>query len=117
MNEAVIAVFIPIVALVVTGLIFVTFFYFRSRERQLLIEKGLDAESIKEFFESKKDPLRLMKIGTVAIGFSLGLGLGMMLHDVTGKEYWTPFAIFFFTGIGFIAANLIARKLEEKKAD
>jgi hypothetical protein len=117
MNEAVIAVFIPIVAIVVTGLIFVTFFYFRSRERQLLIEKGLDAESIKEFFESKKDPFRMIKIGTVAIAFGLGLGLGMMLHDVTGKEYWTPFAIFFFTGIGFIAANLVTRKLQNRKTE
>ncbi len=52
--EGTIAVFIPIIMLLVIGLIFVTYFYFKSRERQMLIEKGLSAEDIKQFFEKKK---------------------------------------------------------------
>ncbi len=32
----------------------------------MLIEKGLDAQSIKEFFESKSDPYRLIKIGVIS---------------------------------------------------
>ena len=42
--EEVVAVFIPIVMFLVIGLIWVTFIYYRSRERQMLIDKGLSAE-------------------------------------------------------------------------
>lgn len=114
MAEDVIAVFIPIVMTLVTGLVLVTFFYLRSRERQMLIDKGLSAESIKEFFESKKDPYRLMKIGTVVIGFGLGIGIGMMLQEYTTKDFWLVLFLFTFTGIGFVVANVIANRLIQK---
>ena len=113
MNPAVIGVFIPIIFLLMTGLTLVTYFYLRSRERQMLIEKGLDAQSIKEFFENKKDPYRWMKIGIVCIGFGIGLGLGMYLEDATDKGYWIPLFLFVFTGIGFVVSNLLARKYEQ----
>lgn len=115
MAEDVIAVFIPIVMTLVTGLVLVTFFYLRSRERQMLIDKGLSAESIKEFFESKKDPYRLLKIGIVVIGFGLGIGLGMMLKEYTSKDFWIVLFLFTFTGIGFVLASVIANKLAGKK--
>ena len=41
MQEEVVAVFIPIVMFLIIGLIWVTSIYYRSRERQMLIEKGL----------------------------------------------------------------------------
>lgn len=115
MNPGVIAVFIPIISVLVIGMIFVTYFYFHSREKQLLIEKGLDANAVKEYFESKKDPYILMKIGIIAIGFGLGLGLGLILQDFTGKDYWVPFSLFTLTGVGFVVANLISKKLHANK--
>ena len=111
----VIAVFIPIVFFLITGLILVTYFYLRSRERQMLIDKGLDAQSIKEFFEQKKSPFLLLKIGIVVVAFGIGLGTGLMLQDLTYKDYWVPFSLFTMTGIGFIIANVSARKLEAKQ--
>ncbi len=114
MAVQIIGVFIPIIALLIIGLMFVTFYYLRSRERQLLIEKGLDAQSIKEFFESKRDPYRLLKIGIIILGFGIGLGIGMALQDSTGKDFWIPFLLFAGTGIGFVLANIIAAKLEVK---
>lgn len=112
--ESVIAVFIPIVVTLVIGMVLITYFYFRSRERQMLIEKGLSAEQIKEFFERKRDNLNLMKVGLIVLFFGLGLGFGMMLQDSTGKEYWIPFGLFVMTGIGFVLANLTARKMAKK---
>lgn len=114
MASEVIAVFIPIIALLVTGLVFVTYFYLRSRERQMLIDKGLSAESIKEFFESKKDPFRWFKIGIVSIFFGIGLGFGMLLQDNTDKDYWIVLMLFVFTGIGFVVANLSGNALKKK---
>ena len=118
MNPAVIGVFVPIVLFLVIGLVFVSSAYFRYREKQLLIEKGLDAQSIKEFFENKKIIIRdsntLMKVGIIAIAFGIGLGLGMAMQDYYDKDYWIPFALFTFTGIGFVIANLVGRKLDSK---
>ena len=115
MEPAVIGVFIPIVFFLVIGLIIVTSFYFKSRERQMLIDKGLDAQSIKEFFEEKHDPYTLMKLGIIILAFGIGLGLGMMLQDFTNEDYWIVLLMFSFTGIGFIVANAVSQKLLKKK--
>lgn len=111
--EGVVAILIPIIMFLVIGIILVTFIYFRSRERQMLIDKGLDAQSIKEYFAHKRDPNRLIKIGLVILFFGLGLGLGLILNDVTSKEYWVPLLLFVFTGVGFIIANKYSIKAEE----
>lgn len=114
MGPEMIAVSIPIIAIIATALILITAFYYKSREKQLLIEKGLGADQIKEFFESKKDPNRLLKFGIIIFAFGLGLGLGIMMEDMTSKEYWIPLLMFTFTGLGFIGSGLLARKYEIK---
>lgn len=114
MGPDIIAVTIPIVAIVATALILITSFYYKSREKQLLIEKGLSPEQIKEFFESKKDPNGLLKFGIIIFAFGLGLGFGIMMKDFTSKEYWIPLLLFTFTGLGFIASGIVSRKLEVK---
>lgn len=113
MAENVVAVFIPIVTVLVIGIILVTYFFFKSKEKQLLIEKGMDAQSIKEFFEGKKDPLRLLKIGIITIAFGLGLGFGIMYEVDYGGGYWVPLLMFTLTGIGFVVANVVARRIEK----
>jgi len=114
MAPAIIGTFIPIVLFLVIGLIWVTAYYFRSRERQMLIDKGLDAQSIKEFFEQKHDPYTLMKWGIIILAFGIGLGLGLMLQDYTSEDYWIVLFMFTFTGIGFIVANAVSQKMLKK---
>ena len=110
-----IAVFIPIIFILVTGLIISTAIYLRSREKQMLIEKGLSPEQIKEFFAEKKnkDPYVMTKIGIVSVFFGIGLGLGIYLQDSTGQEHWVVLFLFTLTGLGFILANLLTRRLEK----
>ena len=115
MAPDVIAVLIPIVAIIATALILITAFYYKSREKQLLIEKGLSADQIKEFFASKKDPNRLLKYGIIIFAFGLGLGLGIMMEDASDKDFWIPLLLFTFTGLGFVASGLIARKYDIQK--
>lgn len=110
----VLAVSIPIIAIIATALVLITAFYYKSREKQLLIEKGLNPEQIKEFFESKKDPNRLLKFGIIIFAFGLGLGLGIMMEETTSGEYWIPLLLFTFTGLGFIASGLVSRKYDVK---
>src|SRR3990170_2390623 len=114
MNEGMLALLIPIIGIVAGSLIAVSAIYYKSRERQTLIKKGLSPEAIKEFFESKKDPNRLLKFGIIIFAFGLGLGLGIMLEDFTSKEYWIPLLLFTFTGLGFVASGLVARKYDVK---
>lgn len=109
------AVLIPIIAIIAGALIAIAAIYYKSREKQMLIEKGLSPEQIKEFFEAKKDPNRLLKYGIIIFAFGLGLGLGLILQDATSKEYWVPLLIFTMTGLGFIVSGLVARKLETKE--
>lgn len=111
-NPGVIGAFIPIIFFLVMGLVFVTAIYFKSREKQMLIEKGLDAQSIKEYFEQKRDPYWLMKLGIIIVGFGLGLGLGIMLKENTDQDYWVVLLMFTFTGIAFIIANAVGTKLK-----
>ena len=113
MQEDVVAVFIPIIMTLVIGAVLIIYFYLKSKEKQMLIEKGLSAEEIKKFFEEKRDGLWLMKIGIISIFFGLGLGIGMMLQDVTTKEYWIPFSLFVGTGIGFVVANVLSDKMKK----
>jgi hypothetical protein len=113
MHESIIALFIPIITVVTIGLILITAIYFRSRERQMLIEKGLSADQIKEFFQNKrKDNQVLLKIGIICFFFGLGLGIGIMLNSYNDEDYWVPLLLFTMTGIGFVVAHLAARKLE-----
>jgi len=121
MHEEVVAVFIPIVMFLIIGLIWVTAIYYRSRERQMLIEKGLSAEDMKKFFEQKRDPFWLMKVGIICIFFGIGLGIGLMSGAEETREVVTPTTIFVFTGIGFVLANIYGNKMRraydlEKKA-
>ena len=119
--EGTIAVFIPIIMFLIIGLITVTAIYYRSRERQMLIDKGLSAEDMKKFFEQKRDPFWLLKVGIICIFFGIGLGIGLMSGAEETREVVTPTTIFVFTGIGFVIANLYGNKLRrsyelEKKA-
>jgi hypothetical protein len=112
--EGVIAVFIPIIMMVVIGLVFVTYFYYKSRERQMLIEKGLSGEEIRQFFDKKRDYFILFKIGIIAIFFGVGLGLGLASGDEAAREIWVAPSIFVFTGIGFVVANLVGNKMRKQ---
>ncbi len=114
--ENIIAVFIPIIFILVIGLGFITFTFYRSRERQMLIEKGLSADEIKHFFEKKRDYFILFKMGIIAIFFGIGLGLGMISGDGSGgeREIWLPASIFIFTGLGFVVANILGNKMRKQ---
>lgn len=114
MQEDVVAVFIPIIMTLVVGAVLIIYFYLKSKEKQMLIEKGLSAEEIKKFFEEKRDGLVLMKLGIISIGFGIGLGFGMFMQDLTTKEYWVPLSLFVVTGLGFVVANLAANKIKNK---
>ncbi len=111
--EGVIAIFIPIISIIVTGLVLVTYFYFKSKEKQMMIEKGMSYEQMMEFMKSRKNPYTMLKIGIVLIFFGIGIGVAMAFEDTT-NEFMIPLSIFVFTGLGFVASFYITKRLEEQ---
>ena len=106
------SVFIPIIMFLVTGLVLTTYIYFRSKERQMMIEKGMTPEQIAELFKSKKNPYLVLKLGIIIIFSGLGIGLGAMTNEAGYSDGLTPLLIITLTGVGFVAAFFAARKFE-----
>lgn len=98
----------------ITGLVIATYFYFRSRERQMMIEKGLSPEQITELFRSKRNPYTWLKLGIITIGAGLGIGLGVMAEKANMNDGLIPLSIITLTGLGFVAAFFVARKFEKE---
>ncbi|MBA4406482.1 hypothetical protein C0389_04335 [bacterium] len=120
---------IPIIMFLVTGLVIVTYIYFRSKEKQMMIEKGLSIEQMMELLRTKRDPYLMLKLGIIILFVGLGIGLGFLFqqwtgynvqygsgadkwtdHDVQGE--WMGFWVVAMTGLGFIIAFLATRKLK-----
>ncbi len=112
MTQQDLSVFIPIIMFLVIGLVLTTYIYFRSKERQMMIEKGMTSEQIAELFKFKKNPYLVLKFGIIIIFAGLGIGLGIMTSEVGYSDGLTILLIITLTGIGFVTAFFAARKFE-----
>jgi len=104
--------FIPIVMFLVIGIIWVSFIFYRSKEKQMMIEKGLSYEQMVELLRTKRDPFLLLKLGVLTIFVGLGLGAGFLFSYWTGYEEWIAFFIITMTGMGFLVGFLLTRKMK-----
>ena len=112
--EAILGPVTGILITLIIALVIATYFYFRSRERQMMIEKGLTVEQISELFKSKKNPYTWLKLGIIIIGTGLGVGLGVLADDTGMSEGFIPLSIITFIGLGFVGAFFVSRKFEKE---
>ena len=98
----------------ISALVIAVYFYFRSRERQMMIEKGLTPEQISELFKAKRNPYTWLKLGIITICVGLGVGLGVLMEDAGWSEGFIPLFIITLTGAGFVAAFFVSRKFEKE---
>lgn len=103
---------VGIVFFLIVGLVSVTFIYFRSKEKQMMIEKGLSYEQMVELLKTKRDPFLLLKLGLLTLFVGFGLGLGFLFNNLTSYEEWIPFWIVTMTGLGFVAGFIVSRKMK-----
>lgn len=119
MNPDQLAILIPIIFLLVTGLVISLIVYFSFRMKQSMIQKAGSLEEynliMKE--QQKKDSRWLLKLGIVLIFFGFGLGFGVMAEEQLNLDYLVPLLIFVFTGAGFVAAQKLGEKKAEKSVD
>ncbi len=113
MGEGIIALFIPIISIIVIGVVLISYFYFRYKEKQVMLEKGLSLEQMVELLKSKKETYGLLKTGIIIFFFGIGIGIGILLEDATRNDNLIPLLLFTMLGLGFIAAYIIGRKLEQ----
>jgi predicted MFS family arabinose efflux permease len=114
MLEGIIALFIPITAIVSIALIAVYFRRYNNTERMALIERGIN---IYEHQPKKKESYDALKAGLFFIGIGLGFLAGYILEANSDMEALAYFVtLFIFGGLGFVASHLVVRKLI-KKAD
>lgn len=124
--------FIPIIMFLVIGVVISLYFFFRSKDRQLIIEKGLSPEMIQNMFRYKWNPYLWLKVGVVTACGSLGILIGnylMWAFPLHYREYESArsyteenptmmvFSIFFMVGIGFILAFFLSRKMEREEEE
>lgn len=114
--EGTIAVMIPIIITMVIGLVISISVYFKSKEKQMLIEKGIPPEEIKEFLREKreKDPNGWLKIGILCIFFGLGASSAGYFDEYYNNGPLAAFSFFLFTGIGFITVFFVSKSLNKK---
>jgi len=123
---------VPIIMFLVIGVVISLYFFFRSKDRQLIIEKGLSSEEIQKMFRYKWNPYLWLKVGIVTVCGSLGLLIGNYLmwafplreRDFDGGYTYTDangvmmaFSIIFTIGAGFILAFYLSRKIEREEEE
>jgi len=109
-----VAIAVPMTFMLVTGIVFVVYFYLRSKEKQMMIEKDMSYEQMMEFMKSKRSPYTLLKVGIVTIFFGLGLGLGFLFENTMYDEDMMALAIFTMLGAGMVVAYFVGRIMEKK---
>lgn len=114
-NPAIFGMFIPIILILVIGAVVITWLYYRSKEKQMMIEKGMSYEQMVEFLKSKRNPYTLLKIGIVIAASGIGIGLGSYIAENYGNDGLGGIAaliIIVFVGLGFITAFFATKKFE-----
>lgn len=103
-----------IIIVLIVGLVIALYFYFKFRERQMMIERGLTVEQISELFKSKKNPYTVLKLGVITIFSGIGIGLGVFMDEAGFNEGLIPLFIITFIGVGFVIAFFVSRKFEKE---
>lgn len=107
---------IPIVMFIVTGAVLITFLFFRSREREMILAKDYSAEELMLLLNpgSKKKGV-LVVLGILTTSFGFGMLAGTLVSTATGQNEYTPFIMFISVGLGLIASFYVREKLNKKE--
>jgi lipoprotein signal peptidase len=126
----VIGLMVPIILFIVVGFVIALVFQLKSKEKQMMIEKGLSTEQIVELLKSKdrdaKNRYYMLKGGIILIFLVIGGIIGNMIdrafyfkyENFAGSNYYdgdTVYGVwiaFLGLGVGAVAAHFIAKKVE-----
>jgi hypothetical protein len=104
---------IPLVVVLSTAAVLITWLSSRNRERMAMIEKGLSSDEIKAMYarDVRRDPLQSLKWGILFVLGGIALMLGNYLHQAYGVEGGVVVGmVILFVGIGLLVFYTIAVK-------
>ena len=106
-------VLIPIISVIATAVVFISYITSRNRERMAMIQKGLSSDEIKAMYtrDQRRDPLSSLKWGILFVLAGAALMLGNFLHE----HYFVDEGIIvgmvcLFVGVGLVIFYSIASK-------
>jgi Na+/melibiose symporter-like transporter len=106
---------IPIVMFIVSGAVVISYIFFRSRERELILSKDYTAEEMVSLLNpSGKKKGVLVVLGILTTTFGLGMLIGTLVDKATGENDYIPFIMFIFVGLGLIISFYVREKLNKK---
>jgi uncharacterized membrane protein len=112
-GETMIAITIPIIFIIVTGIVIFYFIRARHEERMTILEKGTDKEQLEYLFKEHKrehNPLNFIKYGLLLIS------IGAAICTITFyEEEVTAGLIFILPGISLILYYFIAKRLQKNE--
>jgi Na+/glutamate symporter len=106
-----------VIPLFIIGSVIAIAIYFRSREKQMLINQGIPPEQLAELWKrnERSNPYLMVKIGIIIAFFGFALLIGNIISEITGSGDGIPvFFAFMFIGIGFVVASLVGKKMEDR---
>lgn len=107
-------ILVPIIFFLVIGLVIISWLYFRFKEKQIMIDKGFKAEEMLLLLKMKPSKNLLLITGILSIFFGIGLGVGIHVEEFTNYDAAVPFFLFVITGIGFVIAFFVDKKITEQ---
>jgi len=126
----IVGMMIPIILFIVVGFVIALVFQLKSKEKQMMIEKGLSAEQMVELLKSKERDSRnryyMLKGGIILIFLVIGGVIGNIIdrifffryenfsgfHYYDGDPNYSAWLAFLGLGIGAVVAHFIAKKVE-----
>jgi len=107
-------VLVPIIFFLVIGLVIISWFYFRFKEKQIMLDRGFTAEQMLLLLKMKPSKNLLLIAGIISIFFGIGLGIGIHVEEFYDYDAAVPFFLFVITGIGFVIAFFVDKKITEQ---
>ena len=109
--------FIPTLFIVASAVL-ISWIYYRSKEKQMMIEKGMSYEKMVELLKAKRNSYTVLKIGIVLVASGIGIGIGSYIaenYPHQGLGGIAALIIIVFIGFGFIGAFFATKKYEIEK--
>lgn len=117
MNPAVLALLIPIFAVLGAFTMIIFLRRYQNVERMSMIERGMNPGDLKSVWRRRNDPYRHLRIACTAIGIGLGLFIGSIFRgSFSFQTGGTVLAgcICMFGGAGLLAGYLIQMRMQSK---
>lgn len=110
-----IAITIPLMAIIASSVVAITYIYLTSKEKQMLIQRGVETEKIKDLYIRQRDGFIISRIGFLLVGIGMGIGFGQFFADITNQDAMMPFTILVCSGTSLIVGQKYSSAKNVKK--